>query len=217
MCFIIFTDRHNERIVNAKVETKNLSFSLSVKQLFSARTSVIKQRIHQIYNESTAIAAIAYVLTQSKASHLDPEQALLSGLVQNLGMIPVLKYVDEHPSMMLSIEQLGKSLDNLYVPVSTLILNEWNFDPEFIGIIENRENWHRDTGEVVDYIDIIIAARLIYLQQELQDEDSLPEERIEALPVMRKLSLQQFDDDGHFFMDKARLEIEDMQKLLHTS
>ncbi|MCK4707087.1 MAG: HDOD domain-containing protein, partial [Gammaproteobacteria bacterium] len=65
--------------------TKNLSFSLSVKQLFIARTSIIKKYIQQIYNESTAIAAIAFVIAQTQAEHLDAEQALLSGLVQNLG------------------------------------------------------------------------------------------------------------------------------------
>jgi len=34
---------------------------------------------------------------------------------------------------------------------------------------------------------------------------------------MRKLNLHEFDDEGHFFMDKAQMEIEDMQKLLHTT
>jgi len=196
--------------------TKNLSFSLSVKQLFRAKSSLIKQQVHKIYNESTAVAAIAYVLTQSQALHLDPEQALLSGLVQNLGLIPILKYIDEHPSMLMSIEQLGKSIENLYVPVSTLILNEWNFDPEFIEIIEHAKDWERDSGEQADYVDIIIASRLIYMQDE-KIELELPVEHIESLAVMRKLNLHEFDDEGHFFMDKAQMEIEDMQKLLHTT
>ncbi|MDJ0880394.1 MAG: HDOD domain-containing protein [Gammaproteobacteria bacterium] len=196
--------------------TKNLSFSLSVRQLFKAKTSLIKQQIQKIYQESTAVAAIAYVVTQSQAKHLDPEQALLSGLVQNLGLIPILKYIDEHPSMMVSIDQLGKSIKNLYVPVSTLILNEWNFDPEFIDIVENNENWERDTKQETDYTDIIIASKLIYQQEHLQD-DGLPHERIDDLPVMRKLGLHEFDDEGHFFMDKAQIEIAEMQKLLHTT
>jgi len=80
--------------------TRNLSFSLSVKQLFSAHTSLIKKTVQKIYNESTSIAAIAYAITQSQAERLDPEQALLGGLIQSLGLIPILKYIDEHPSMM---------------------------------------------------------------------------------------------------------------------
>lgn len=192
--------------------TKNLSFSLSVKQLFSARTSLVKKYIQKIYDESISIAAISYVIAQSRTPHLDPEQALLSGLIQNLGLIPILKYVDEHPSMMQTVEMLGKSIENLQLPVSTLIFNEWNFDPEFIEIVEHAENWQRDTEDEADYCDVVIAARLLYRQQ--QDESAI--DNLNELAVIRKLKLLEFDDDGHFFMDKAEHEIKEMQKLLHT-
>lgn len=191
--------------------TKNLSFSLSVKQLYSARTSLIKKHIQKIYDESISIAAIAYVIAQNQAPHLDPEQALLSGLIQNLGLIPILKYVDEHPSMMQTVDMLGKSIENLQLPVSTLIFNEWNFDPEFLEIVEHAENWQRDTGENADYCDVVIAARLLFRQQ--KDESAI--ENLDELAVIKKLKLLDFDDDGHFFMDKAEQEIEEMQKLLH--
>jgi len=192
--------------------TKNLSFSLSVKQLFSARTSIIKKYIQNIYNESTSIAAIAFVITQTQAEHLDPEQALLSGLIQNLGLIPILKYIDMHPSTMQSVEMLGKSIENLQMPVSTLIFNEWNFDPEFLDIVEHAKNWQRNSGEKVDYCDVVIAARLLYLQ----DKDELPVDDLDSLPVIQKLKLMEFDDDGHFFMDKADEKIQEVNKLLHT-
>ena len=192
--------------------TKNLSFSLSVKQLFSARTSMVKDYIHRIYTDSISIAAIAYVITQNQALHLDPEQALLGGLIQNLGLIPILKYVDEHPKVMQSVESLGASIKHLQLTISTLLFNEWNFDPVFIEIVEQAENWQRDTGEVADYCDVVITARLLYLRE----RGELPELRLDKVPVIEKLKLLEFDDDGHFFMDNAELEIEEMQKLLHT-
>ncbi len=192
--------------------TKNLSFSLSVKQLFSAKTSVIKSFIQNLYNESTSIAAIAFVITQTQAEDLDPEQALLSGLIQNLGLIPILKYIDMHPSMMQSAELLGKSIENLQLPVSTMIFNEWNFDPEFIDIVEHAKNWTRNSGDTVDYCDVVIAARLLYLQE----KDELPVDNLQKLPVIQKLRLTEFDDDGQFFMDKADEQIHEMNKLLHT-
>lgn len=193
--------------------TKNLSFSLSVKQLFTAKTSLIKKQLRDIYQESISIAAIAFVITQNQARHLDPEQALLSGLIQNLGLIPILKYIDEHPSMMQSVGMLGKSIENLQLPVSTLIFNEWNFDPVFIEIVEQAENWQRDSGEKADYCDVVIAARLIYRQQ----QDELPVERLENSAVVNKLKLLEFDDDGRFFMDKAEQQIEEVQKLLRIA
>ena len=192
--------------------TKNLSFSLSVKKMFTANTSLAKNYIHKIYNESTAISSISYVIAQQQAPHLDPEQALLSGLIQNLGVIPILKYLDEHPAMIQSAEMLGKSISNLKIPISTLILNEWNFDPEFMEIIEQSEKWQRDTGQQADYCDVVIAARLIYLQ----DQKQLPVDNLERLPVILKLGLMEHEGEGNYFMKKAEHEIEAMQKLLHT-
>ena len=192
--------------------TKNLSFSLSVKKMFTANTSLAKNYIHKIYNESTAISSISYVIAQQQAPHLDPEQALLSGLIQNLGVIPILKYLDEHPAMIQSAEMLGKSISNLKIPISTLILNEWNFDPEFMEIIEQSENWQRDTGQLADYCDVVIAARLIYLQ----DQKQLPVDNLERLPVILKLGLMEHEGEGNYFMKKAEHEIHEMQKLLHT-
>lgn len=192
--------------------TKNLSFSLSVKQLYSARTSLVKKHIQKIYDESISIAAIAYVIAQNRTPHLDPEQALLSGLIQNLGLIPILKYVDEHPSMMQTIDMLGKSIENLQLPVTALLFNEWNFDSEFIQIVEQAENWQRDTGDEADYCDVVIAARLLYRQQ----MDEAVTHNLDELAVIKKLKLLEYDDDGHFFMDQAEQEVEEMQKLLLT-
>ncbi len=193
--------------------TKNLSFSLSVKLLFSARTSLIRSFISDLYAQSVTIAAIAYVIALKRTPHLDPEQALLCGLIQNLGLIPILKYVDEHPSRLQSLEMLGKSFDNLKVPVSTLIFNEWNFDPDFIEIVEQAENWTRNREGPADYVDVLIAARLIYLHE----RDQSPVRYLNELPVVNKLDLLEFDDEGQFFLDKARQEIEDMQRLLQRS
>lgn len=190
--------------------TRNLSFSLSVKQLFKAKTSVIKSYIHKIYNESTAISAIAFAITAQQVPELDPEQAMLGGLIQKIGQIPILKFIDENPSMMQSISELDRSIDNLKVPVSTLILNEWNFDPEFVELVEQAENWQRDTGEAIDYCDVLIAARLIYLSE----TGDLPVFNLDEVPVIRKLRLHEYDDEGQFFMDKAKEQVEDMQRLL---
>jgi len=193
--------------------TKNLTFSLSVKQLFSAKTNLIRKNIQRLYQESIAVGAIAFVIAERQAKHLDPEQALLSGLILNLGLIPMLKYIDEHPSMMQTSEQLGKSIDTLYVPITKVILKGWNFDPEFIEIIEQSTNWTRDTGKPADYVDLVIAARLLYLD----DTGDLPVSTLNDLPIVNKLDLLAIDGDGQTFIDYTREKVEAMQQMLHTT
>lgn len=193
--------------------TRNMSFSLSIKQLFNAKTALIKSQIKRVYDESISVSALAYVITQHRADHLDPEQALLAGLVHNLGIIPVLKYVDENPQLVKNFEMLDKSLINLRMPISTLLLDQWNFGEDFLKVVEQAENWNRDTGEAIDYADIVIASRLIYLNKEALLNNTV---NFESLPLVKKLNLFDVDDAGFYFFEKAQFEIDDMQRLLRT-
>ncbi|MFT7672820.1 MAG: hypothetical protein ACI845_001230, partial [Gammaproteobacteria bacterium] len=60
--------------------TQNLSFNLSIKQIFSANTMLVKNQLTRLYEESIAVSSLAFVITDEKFNDLDPEQALLAGL-----------------------------------------------------------------------------------------------------------------------------------------
>ncbi len=193
--------------------TRSLSFSLSVRQLFHAKSTLIKQQIQQMYEESIQVSALAYVITRNRAVQLDPEQALLAGLLHKLGIIPILKYIDENPGLISSTESLNKSLINLNVPISRLMFKHWHFDDEFLKVVESCSNWYRDSGMPADYVDIVIAARLLYLQNKNQLDESII---LEQVPVVNKLDLLEVDERGFDFYSQAKAEIDDMQKILQV-
>lgn len=191
--------------------TRNLSFGLSVGELFHARSSLIKQQIAKLYEESIQVSALAYVITRNLAPQLDSEQALLAGLLHNLGVIPILKFIDEKPGLISSIESINKSLVNLRIPISRLLFDRWNFDDEFLKVVEHANDWHRDTGEAADYIDIIIAAKLLFLEKSGQLDESIITHQ---LPITEKLKIYEINAHGFDFLDQATQEIEDMQRTL---
>lgn len=191
--------------------TRGLSFSLSVKQLFHARSSMIKMQLRQIYDESIQVSSLAYVITRNRAKNLDPEQALLAGLLARLGVIPILKYVDENPGLISSPDMLNKSLINLNVPISRLIFDRWNFDEQFLRVVECSDDWYRDTGKEADYVDIVIAARLLFFKKSNQLDESI---NIYQLAVADKLMLFEEDEYGLEFLEQAKNEIDEMQAML---
>ena len=193
--------------------TRNLSFGLSVKQMFNASTMLIRQQVQRAYDESVGVSALAFVIATHRADHLDPEQALLAGLVQNLGVIPILKYIDENPKLVSNLRVLEKSLINLRIPISSLLLKQWNFGADFMIVVDQADNWNRDTGLKADYADIVIAARIIYLHQTGQLDENLD---FELLPLMKKLNLVEVDSRGRYFFDKAQDEINAMQQILRS-
>ncbi len=191
--------------------TRNLSFSLSVKQLFHARTSLIKKKVQQAYDESVNVGTLAFVIARHRAPHLDPEQALLGGLIEGLGTIPILQFVDQHPDVLQTPAALESGLKKLSVPITTRLLSQWNFDADFIDIIEHCNDFSRDTGERADYADMIVGARVIYLEQRnLLD----PDINVRALPIVSKLRLFEMDEEGNYLVDIAKRELDTMNTLL---
>lgn len=167
--------------------TRNLSFSLSVNQLYLAKTSLIKKEMKALSAQTRRISSLAFLLAQEFSYHLDPEQAVLAGLLQGVGFLPILKYIDDHPSLAQNKAQLNKSMEKLVLPISILLFNKWHFDPSFIQHIECAEDWFRKGSEQIDYTDILIAARLLYLYEEGKQLDQLPD--LNTLPVMLKLGI----------------------------
>jgi hypothetical protein len=99
------------------------------------------------------------------ANLVDPQQALLTGMVQNFGITPILNYVDKNLQLVRNIEILDKSLANLrmqlvyYCKINIILAKTFN-------LIEQAENWSRDTGKAIDCANVVIASRLIYLNKE---------------------------------------------------
>lgn len=191
---------------------RNLSFSLSVHQLYQARTSLMKKEMLDLYASTRRISSLAFLLTKDFCDELDPEQTVLAGLLQSIGILPILMYIDKHPHLVQSEGQLNTSIEKLKVPISTLLFNEWHFPPHFIEYIEHSHDWTRDIEGDIDYCDILIAARLIYLYE--KNDKEVRNLNLNRLPVFMKLGLFVTYDTIDDYLKHAREDASSMDSLL---
>lgn len=193
--------------------TRNLSFSLSVHQLYKAKTSLVKKEMLNLYSLTRKISSLAFMLAKDFSDDIDPEQAVLAGLLQGIGILPILTYIDNHPEIVQSPLQLTKSIEKLRIPISTLLFTEWNFPPHFIEYIEQSENWDRDEDTDIDICDLLIVSRLICLS-ELKDNDiKLPD--FEKTPVFHKMGFFDEYDSVESYLRHSRNDVSSMDSLLN--
>ncbi len=192
--------------------TRNLSFSLSVHQMYQAKTSLMKKEMLNLYALSSRISSLSYFLTKDFCDKLDPEQTVLAGLLQGIGALPILMHIDSHPALVQNKKQLNKSLEKLKVPISTLLFNEWNFPPHFIEYIEHSKDWYRDVEGDIDYCDVLIASRLLCYLEDKRHEVVLLD--CEKLPIFHKLGL--FDEYASIqdYLKHTREDVSSMDNLL---
>ena len=138
---------------------KTLVVNLAMKQIFQPTTSALEQRLRQAWEESVQVAALSRVLAQ-QVSHLDKDQAMLAGLIHNIGSLPILILAENFPELIGNSERLDTLLVNLSPIIGRQILETWNFPDTLIAVPAHYANLQYDSGAQADYVDLVQVATL---------------------------------------------------------
>jgi HD-like signal output (HDOD) protein len=154
---------------------KNLVISLAMKQMFQATSDALDHAFRRIWNDSVEVAAIARVLATGVRG-LEPEQAMLAGLIHNIGALPVFARLE----LELGFEADRALVEHLLNAVAPALgrdmLREWQFADCLVEVPVACRDLKREREEA-DYADLVLVARLEHLASSGQaDADSCPTE-----------------------------------------
>lgn len=137
--------------------TSNLATGLAMEQMFQATSEMIDRRMREVWQKSTEIAGICHVLA-SHYTKLKPDQATLSGLVHQIGALPILKYVEDNDIQINSV-MLDNLIDELHPLIGCKILEKWDFPAELKNIPADSRDFDRNIPQP-DYADVVMVATL---------------------------------------------------------
>lgn len=139
--------------------TRNLVMGVSLKQLFNCKDPELMKGMHVLWKNSLYVSSLSFVLAQ-ECSQINPEDALLAGLIADIGAIPLLHFAEQFPEEYPSFEELQASLTFLRAPVGALVLHTLGFSEQLSNIPHHAENWLYDSGPEFTLDDIVILAKL---------------------------------------------------------
>jgi HD-like signal output (HDOD) protein len=137
--------------------TSNLAMGLAMEQLFQSTSDMIDKRLRATWQTSTEVAGICHVLAQHYTK-LKPEQATLAGLVHLIGILPVLRYVEDQDIQISSI-MLDNVIDEIHPMLGCAILKKWDFPPELQQVPLEYSRFQREVPSA-DYADLVMVANL---------------------------------------------------------
>ncbi len=138
--------------------TSNLAMGLAMEQMFQATSDVVDSHMRACWSKSIEIAAICQVLARH-FTDLQPDQALLAGLIHQIGKLPILSFAEENESLLNDSFALGKVLHVLHPSLGSYILKMWDFPQELVAVPKNYLLFERNVAKV-DYADIVQVATL---------------------------------------------------------
>ncbi len=138
---------------------RTLVVSLAMQGLFQPTSDAVDRRFRKIWEHSVEVAAICRVLARLQP-HLNTEEAMLAGLIHNIGALPILVHAQSKDNFSQNEAALDTLIARLGPIVGTQILETWSFSPALVAVTQHNNNFDYDGGPQADYVDLVIVARL---------------------------------------------------------
>lgn len=139
--------------------TRNLVTSIAMEQMFQATSDVTDKQLRDTWQHSIQVAAISHALCK-QFTNLKPDEALLAGLVHDIGVLPIISRAEDIPELLVNEKMLLNIIEKAHPAVGEAILKKWNFAPQLVAVASEHENITRDHNGPADYVDLVIVANL---------------------------------------------------------
>ena len=189
-------------------QVRNLVTALVMEQLYQAKgTQLTKQRLKTLWTHSAKVATLSYVIAR-RFTKLQPDQALLGGLIHDIGVLPILRRAEAYPELVNDAEALEEVINHLHTTIGPYILDEWNFSPELIAVASQHEDIWRSQGADISYVDVVVVANL---HSYLGTQHHLMQMDWAEIPALKKLGLT--PEESIKTLESAQEELQELRSL----
>lgn len=181
--------------------TRNLvtAFSMKNLSLSQSHNKTTKKLLQHNWLQSIKVSSISHTLAQL-TKKVDPDEALLAGLLHNIGVLPILAFADSMPEGAYHLDDIDSCINEIQGQIGSIILNEWGFPNNLKQIPLQSANWFTNTSEELNLNDIVLLAKYHHFlstpgSAELPLLIALPAfQKLEHQPLTPEMSLQILDD-----------------------
>lgn len=210
-----FSDVRNVREAVVRLglhTTRQLVTVFAMREVFKTRQAVLQSAMGELWRHSREVAALCWVLAD-QATELNPEEALLAGLLHDIGVVPVLVQAESHPVLFANKDNLHHAIRELRADVGTAILESWDFPRAFVDAVRHAEDWHYDSGAPGPQLaDIVILAQM-HAMIGSGDSDGLPP--FDQVPAYHRLGELALNASRSLrILTEARARVDELQQLL---
>lgn len=189
---------------------QSIVLTYTMRALFKSSSPTLKVLLQDQWQESTSIAAISAILAE-RCEDFDPDQALLAGLLQDIGGLPIIDWLAHKQVPENQIEsEFIRLKDSLSAHIGEMILKSWDFSDKLVEVVKAREGWQRDSGPEVDTADIVTIARHHYYMS-----INKPRPEIQEIAAYHKLPFNDLTPDQTLsILEESKEDIAEVKKML---
>ncbi len=191
--------------------TSNLVTSYILRSMYMSRSKLIRELLADVWRQSVKVASISAVLA-GKCRGFDPHSAMLAGLLQEIGALPLLNQLEKQPGLSEDKAEVREQVSRLTPQIGAVLLEKWGFDERYVEVARRRDAYDHDPDAPVDLADLVLMARL---HSFIGTPKMHKVPRIDQVTAYRKLPLGELSPHMSLVMlDEAGQDIEEVRELL---
>jgi len=163
-----------------------------------------------LWQRSVQMASLCYVIAQ-RFTRINPDAAMLAGLLQGVGRLYILARASQHPELFAD-DQVYRSIEKTWhLGIATALLENWGIAPEIVQAVRDSEDFECDTrGRTL--ADVLMVATLL---TQFDGEPGTLQSQVQSAPPCQRLQLDYGACEA--FLKESAHEIASLRETLASS
>jgi HD-like signal output (HDOD) protein len=189
------------------VRSAAMSFAMAqIRQAASLKQ--IERQLTELWEQSTHVAALAYVLARGYTQR-NADEALLAGLLHGIGKLYILTRIVHHPALFADEAGMQDLLRTWHASIGKAILENWEMPEEVIQAVADHEDIAREHRGAPDLTDIVTVAAMMASYADHPDDIEL---NMQGIQSFHRLGLD--GEKGRKVLVDTKTEIQALRQAL---
>ena len=190
----------------------NTAVAIAVDQLLhSSPVEELRPYLEDLWRHSMKVGALSYVIAR-KLTKLNPDEAMLAGLLHDIGKYYILTRSAEYPVLFSEPGMLDDIMRKWHTGVGRKILEAWNFSENIAIAADEHETLDRMHFGPATLTDVVLVANLFAHNE---DPNHLPDLDWEQVPTLKRLELT--SDLAYEIIEESSDEVQSIIQALDSS
>jgi HD-like signal output (HDOD) protein len=141
------------------VRTATIAYAVRLLRA-GAELKGIAAQLNELWQRNVLVASFAYVLAR-KRTQVNPDTALLTGLLHGVGRLYIMTRAVRHPALFANPSTYQLIERDWHLSIATALLENWEIAPEIISAVRDSEDYAREPRGAASLTDVLVAANMI--------------------------------------------------------
>jgi len=121
----------------------------------------LEKPLDELWQKSSMVATMSYVVARRLAAKVNPDTAMLAGLLHGVGHLYILTHASQHPRLFSNQAAFHSIVRDWHANIAKAILENWGMGDDIVQAVSDFEDLQRTHTGPTDLTDVLTVGHLL--------------------------------------------------------